>query len=54
VTHDDGINYCFLVCVDKIDCNLGRTPANESNCVSNVNLVDSPQKVKACVPPSGT
>lgn len=54
VTHDDGENYCFLVCVNKVDCNVHRDVDNESNCVSSVTFVDNTTASKACVPPSGT
>jgi len=53
VTHTDGMNYCFRLCVDKVECNANRTPENESNCSSNITFVDPPQNRKACVPPSG-
>jgi hypothetical protein len=46
-------NYCFRVCTDKSECNLNRTPANESNCSSNITFVDGKKGSKACVPPSG-
>jgi hypothetical protein len=52
VTHDDGVNYCFRVCVDKIDCNRNRSVDNESNCSSSVDFVEGAQGRKACVPPS--
>lgn len=51
VTHDDGVNYCFLICVDKAHCNTHRDPDNESNCSSNVAAIES-KNSKACVPPS--
>jgi hypothetical protein len=53
VTHDDGANYCFLLCRDKPECNGGRSAENESNCSGNITFID-PQDdgVKACVPPS--
>jgi hypothetical protein len=54
VTHDDGANYCFLVCTDKVDCNVNRDVEDESNCVGNVLFVDNTTASKACVPPSGT
>ena len=53
VRHDDGENYCFLVCVDKPDCNVDRPLESEANCSSNVELVEA-DGVKTCVPPSGT
>ncbi len=52
VAHDDGVNYCFLVCVDKADCNVSRDLDNEANCSSSIDFVDEPQDAKACVPPS--
>jgi hypothetical protein len=54
VTHDDGVNYCFLVCAQKTECNVSRTADNESNCSANVDFVDTTNQHKACVPPSGT
>ena len=53
VMHDDGSNYCFRVCANKPECNLNRSPDQESNCSSNIDFVDSATKGKACVPPSG-
>jgi hypothetical protein len=53
VAHDDGNNYCFRTCSDKLECNVNRTPENESNCVSNVTHVEADKETsKACVPPS--
>jgi hypothetical protein len=52
VAHDDGFNYCFLVCIDKAECNVNRDLDNESNCSSSIDFVDEPQDVKACIPPS--
>lgn len=52
VTHDDGVNYCFLVCADKPDCNRNRSADHESNCSSNIVYADQGSG-KACVPPSG-
>ena len=52
VTHDDLENYCFRICVDKSECNLNRSPENESNCSSNIYFVDPQAGLKACVPPS--
>ncbi len=58
VTHDDGANYCFRVCVNKYpDCNYNRSPANEANCNGSgtVDFVDLPNdERKVCVPPSGS
>lgn len=53
VAHADGKNYCFLVCVEKPECNLYRPVDSEANCSSNVTFVDGKRDVKACVPPSG-
>jgi hypothetical protein len=53
VAHDDGTKYCFLVCVDKVDCNLGRSEANAANCVANISFVSGAKDKKACVPPNG-
>jgi hypothetical protein len=52
VTHDDGNNYCFLVCVDKPDCNRNRDEENWSNCVGSITFVDDRNDRKACEPPS--
>src|SRR5262245_30547497 len=38
VTHDDGMNYCFLLCNLKTDCNGKRTVDIESNCSSTAVL----------------
>ncbi len=53
VKHTDGKNYCFLLCADKPDCNVNRTPANEANCSSTATFVEAATGKKACVPPSG-
>lgn len=53
VTHTDGKNYCFLVCVEKTECNLHRLPDVESNCSSNITFTTGDKARKACVPPSG-
>lgn len=47
----EGQTYCFLVCVDKVECNHNRSYENESNCSSNVDPVDGGND-KVCVPPS--
>ena len=52
VAHSDGQNYCFLTCVDKIDCNATRPVDIESNCSSNITFVGGERGKKACVPPS--
>jgi len=51
VTEDDGVNYCFLICNDKTDCNPHRTVDNESNCVSSIPFVDGTNNRKVCRPP---
>lgn len=48
----DGGNYCFLVCLDKPDCNKYRNVDNEANCTSSVELIDGANEIKVCVPPS--
>ena len=53
VTHTDGKNYCFRVCVDKVECNANRDLANEANCSSNITFASGKKEGKACVPPSG-
>ena len=54
VAHTDGSNYCFLLCVNKPDCNLNRPVDGEANCVSSIVFVDSEAgHSKACEPPSG-
>jgi hypothetical protein len=40
VTHDDGNNYCFLLCVDKPECNYTRPPEIEANCSSKITFAD--------------
>jgi hypothetical protein len=54
ITHTDSVNYCFLVCATKPECNVHRSVANEANCSSNVVFVTGAQGRKACVPPSST
>ncbi len=55
ITEDDGLNYCFLTCADKPECNVHRTLANESNCVGSLTFVDGTMGRKVCRPPlSGT
>ena len=51
MTHET-VNYCFLVCTTKDQCNQNRTVDNESNCSSNINPVEGGED-KVCVPPSG-
>lgn len=52
VTHDDGRNYCFRLCVDKAECNLNRDADQEANCSANITYVGA-DVGKACVPPEG-
>jgi hypothetical protein len=54
VRHTDGINYCFRACGDKPECNVNRTPANESNCSSSFDwaVPSEDNGAKACIPPS--
>jgi|SoiMethySBSTD1v2_1073268.scaffolds.fasta_scaffold18412_7 hypothetical protein len=52
VAHDDGQNYCFLICVEKVDCNPTRPLDAQSNCSSNITFVGGDRGKKACVPPS--
>ncbi|MDX2055423.1 MAG: hypothetical protein SFV15_23680 [Polyangiaceae bacterium] len=52
VAHDDGKNYCFLVCGEKPECNLFRPIESESNCSSSITFAVSNPGKKACVPPS--
>ncbi len=52
VAHEDGQNYCFLVCREKVECNPTRPLEIESNCSSNISFVDGKKGDKACVPPS--
>ncbi len=54
ITHTDSVNYCFLVCEQKADCNVNRSVEDEANCVSSVTWVDGDMGRKACEPPSGT
>ncbi|MDH5717803.1 MAG: hypothetical protein OEZ22_09205 [Spirochaetia bacterium] len=54
VIHDDGINYCFLICTEKPQCNTYRTSENEANCSASIDYADksTSKTTKACVPPS--
>ena len=57
VTDDGTTNYCFLICLDKPECNPHRTVENESSCVSSLTFVDPAGAGgrKVCRPPlSGT
>jgi hypothetical protein len=53
VSHDDGKNYCFLICTDKVQCNVSRPLELEANCSANIAFVGGDKSRKACVPPSG-
>ena len=52
IMHTDNINYCFLTCAAKTDCNVNRSSANEANCSSTATFVDGAAGRKACTPPS--
>ena len=52
VTHDDGMNYCFLICNVKADCNRSRAVDVEANCSSTAVLLEAPKDRKVCSPPS--
>lgn len=52
VAHTDGLNYCFLLCRDKPECNVFRDIDVEANCSSSVDFVSGKKDSKACVPPS--
>ena len=51
VTHDDGMNYCFLICNVKADCNRSRAVDVEANCSSTAVLLEAP-KDPGCSPPA--
>lgn len=53
VTEDDGSNYCFLVCADKVECNPHRSVENEASCNSSLTFVDGTMGRKVCRPPRG-
>ena len=52
VAHEDGEDYCFLICNDKLQCNPTRPASIESNCSANITFVGGDPGEKACVPPS--
>jgi hypothetical protein len=55
ITEDNGMNYCFLVCSDKPQCNDHRSLDDEASCTSSLTLVDGTMGRKVCRPPlSGT
>ena len=50
-----GVNYCFLICTDKPECNVHRSPENESNCTSSVDFIEEQAGgIKVCRPPMGS
>lgn len=53
VTADDGENYCYRLCQEKLDCNRNR-PTYDANCVGSgtIDFVDGTTELKACEPPS--
>jgi len=51
---DDDTNYCFLICVDKPDCNDHRPVEDEASCVSSLPFVDGAMGRKACRPSRGS
>jgi len=51
IMHDDGKNYCFRECTEKLDCNRNR-PTCPANCVSSITFIDPRNERKACKPPS--
>jgi hypothetical protein len=53
VAHENGTNYCFLICNDKPQCNPTRPLDAQSNCSANITFVGGGSSgSKACVPPS--
>lgn len=52
VKHEDGKDYCFLLCTDKTQCNYTRPVEIEANCSSKITFADGTKDSKACVPPS--
>jgi hypothetical protein len=52
VAHDDGHDYCFLLCGDKAECNYTRPVEIEANCSANITFTDGGKDSKACVPPT--
>ncbi len=54
VTEDDGTKFCFLVCVDKADCNDNRPVESEASCVSSLPFVDGAMGRKVCRPSRGS
>jgi hypothetical protein len=54
ITEDDRVNYCFLVCADKPDCNANRPVEDEASCVSSLPFVEGAQGRKVCRPSMGS
>ncbi len=54
VLHTDAQRYCFRTCADKPECNLHRSPDNESNCAASFDWANPADDdgSKACIPPS--
>ena len=57
---DLATNFCLLVCEQKADCNVHRSPDNEANCSSTLNEIgaggagaDPGNDPKVCRPPNG-
>jgi len=49
---ESGVNYCFMTCTQKDECNAHRTLDNEANCSADVVKTETGDD-KVCVPPSG-
>lgn len=54
VKHSDGKNYCFRVCLEKVECNANRPVEVEANCSGSATFVSGAKNAKVCVPPSGS
>lgn len=50
----NSMNYCFLICVEKADCNANRPVESEASCTSSLTFVDGDMGRKACRPSHGT
>jgi hypothetical protein len=53
VKYTDGKQYCFLLCIEKPDCNFSRPPELEANCSSSIEFVSGAKTSKVCLPPTG-
>ena len=53
VKYTDGKQYCFLLCLEKPDCNFSRPPEIEANCSSSIEFVSGAKTSKVCLPPTG-